>query len=326
MRGGRGLLGSLAAALCAAAPLWSARAGAEPACGPSVSLEGDEALVRAVAAGLRARGVQPGAPPGCPAIRARLERRAGKGARVVLLGDGATIERQVSGPGAAVVFLESWARPDLSDPLLRSHTVIVTPPSPPPLRGPGSAAPAPWGPLPQLSVAAHGEVAVGTDGDAWLGAALRACVQIGRVCAGLLGRFAAGLPTATIGSVAFTRYGGELLVAVSLPFALGRVVLLPTVALGGGLLFLRTRVSGEELHEDDGGLRAELSLLGTVPLRFGLGLDFALGLGAAYPPGGDGIFYIPRRSGDDEYRVPVAAPTGPWGMLRAGLGLRWSAP
>jgi hypothetical protein len=87
-----------------------------PPCPPAAEVTGDSA--EKIAPLLAARGVAASPPAGCPLTRARVTRNARGLAVALVTPDGRRSERLVSTAEVAATWIESWARGDLSDPLL----------------------------------------------------------------------------------------------------------------------------------------------------------------------------------------------------------------
>lgn len=287
-------------------------------CGPAAELLGPPELVQAVSEGLLARGMRAPA-PGCPATRVRLGRH-GRQIVVAELGEGAPRERLVADAETAASLIESFTRSDISAPLLGGRTIIVDhPPAPAPAAAPARAS--------SVVVAAAVEAAVGFDASLWIGASLRGCGRLGPVCLGVLLRAAGDVAPPALAGYAVERLAADFLASLSVPLRRRRLLLSPSVGVGGGLLW--TQITGDILagSKAGGGFRAELGLGLGVLLARELSLDLALSLAAALPPGGGDLLatpYVDVRMGrgrDDP--MTIAAPGGPYGLLRLGVGLRW---
>lgn len=300
------------ALLLASAPVEDAAVG----CGPAARVEGETSLAGTVSRALSARGVRSAAEPGCTTSVVRVE-RSGTSLRVTPLSGDLGSPRQVSGVEAAAALIESWARRDLSAPLLQTRTLYLSAPT------------APKSKL-QVRASAAFDVAVDTQGAAWLGAALRGCIQAGPTCPGLTVRIAGATADAAGPSGdRFARLSTDLLASISFPIPLQRVVFQPVIAAGLGLLRaqLQPPLAGRTV---DASFRGEAGLILSVLLGRGLGLDLSLLLGANLPSSsGSQVLYQPpdmhQGRGSDDPRL-IAVPENAWGSLRGGVGLSWMGP
>lgn len=159
----------------------------------------------------------------------------------------------------------------------------------------------------RLLIDATGELGVSRNRDVWAGTAVTACVRLGAVCLGGLGRFATGR-----GEVRFDGLG-----LVALPIALGRLTLQPAVGAGVGVeLDQRGRGRGRGSFADFGGgdgdarFRAEVRL--DLSYRFSDSFHALLGASASAAPelGRGGSLLGPS----DET------------MVRGHVGLMWGVP
>jgi hypothetical protein len=300
-----------------------------------VQLAGVPRLVVPLAQALLVRGITNQTPPGCAALTVRLEER---GALVVLtlIEERRRSERTVANLATALTAIESFVRSDISSPLLAVPTFAEPPPAVVPRPQPAPAAPAA---APRVGVGLMAEAAIDTFGSPWFGADLNACTRIGPLCLGLLFRFAAALPLRYKDGLTDQRFASDLYVTADLPLRLGRVTLSPGIGLGAG--WQRHLVHGrrgsppaggteegsdndaddyfDEAVVNDGGMRAEVRLGLTYPLRAGLALEVRVALAAAFLDSPSVVLAVGKDAAE-----PLTAT--PWGMLRGGLGLRWSGP
>jgi len=250
------------------------------ACPPAAAVDGDAALAREIADALALRGVG-AASPRCPAAVAHVERR---GERIVVRI--ASVERDVSTPATAATVIESFARSDLTAPLLRAPAP-PQPPAPKPAVQRGV----------QLFAAA--ETARGSDATSWFGAELGACITLGRVCAGARMRLAGLADGETF------RHAHELLLGVDLP--VGGVWSLG-VALGMGEI--HTRMIGSDDARETAGPRADLHATVSIPIGRRTAFDLAVAaelVGARRVEGGSAL----------------SLPDEPRALVRLGAGIRF---
>ncbi len=326
--------------LPAAAP--AAARDAVAACPTVVQLEGEAALTAQITRRLIDRGLSSPLLPGCPVLRARLEQR-GSLLAVTIIEELRRADRVVADLSTAATLIESWARSDISAPLLAAELPLV-PPVPEPEVVPRAPVPAPPRPRPRLVVDLLAEATVDIDAQPWLGASLHACALLGPICLGSLLRFAADFPSARSDGLLDQRLAADVLATAELPLHLGRFTIAP--GLGLGVRWLRHEVHGRsgspppgmttspDNDADDyfdvasvseGGMSAELRFLSSLSLRRGLELAAAVSLGLSFL--GDSIVLLPvynspSGTSGEPAREPLAGM--PWGMLRFDLGLRWS--
>ncbi len=300
-------------------PLFCAQAAT---CRPAVTLEGEAELVGSVAQALQQRGIDTVAGPGCPLLRARVERR-GSWLSVSISEEVRHAERLLASAEGAATLIESFARSDISAPLLLGHPVAGMEKSPaPPAVAPLLAVSPPAAPSPGAVRYTAGlllEAAGGNDGSFWLGASVHLCARIGRFCLGALARVAAQVPELISGFDQILRLSTEALLLAELPLRLGRVTLLPGLGFGVGWLYSGASVSGVA---NSGGLRAEARLVAGVPLHRGLTLDLGLVLSGAFP-GNNNFATDP---GDPDHDHGVLLPAAPFGFLRGVVGLSFCRP
>lgn len=113
------------------------QAQAAPPCAPALTLQGDEELLAPVADALRRRGVSTQATPGCPTALVRLERAGDRGVAVTVVEIvNQDVRRAFGSTDLALSFIESWARRDISGPLLDGPDEPTPPRRPPPAATP----------------------------------------------------------------------------------------------------------------------------------------------------------------------------------------------
>jgi len=279
-------------------------------CPPAVALTGDDAVVSAVRAQLGARGIAPETSR-CPGIRARVERR-GAGLVVGVDGpDGVAIERAVGEVATAATVIESWTRGDLAAPLLasrgmpeRERAELVAP-------VPVAAPPAERG----MQLFAGEETTLASDGSAWLGLQLGACVMLGPVC--IATRLHGGKVISEPASLAsFERKGAEAYLGIDVPIAVGRTRFTPGFAAGYGTMFTRYRSDGERMGVEISGPRAEVHAAFSLPLSPHFALDVIATAALTQAAGIETHGAVPD---------PVAFPAEPRALFRLAIGVRYGA-
>ncbi len=294
------------------------RRGASAApCPPTVSLSGDDdGLVGALRVLLDQRGIASNeskdSASGCPAIRARVERR-GDALAVALDRPGDPVERVVEEAATAATVLESWARTDIAAPLLASHPL----PAEPPREAPPVAGHAERG----LQLFAAAETSLGSDGTGWLGTQLGMCINFDPIC--LATRLHMSSVVAKSSSWAgLERKNIEILVGIDIPIAVGGATLSPGFAAGIG--HMRTHQNNVrvgprtgEWGGETGGLRADIHATLSIPFtrRFALDLSLTATLTQAthievFDPQGDPT-------------MALALPDEPLALFRFAAGLRY---
>lgn len=317
---------------CAASGFFARPGSAQEPCRPSVSLEGGIELVGPIAQVLRQRGIGEKVDPGCPLVRAAVERR-GAEVLVRVVEENRRSERLAADTTAAATFIESWARTDISAPLLAAPAF-----SSDPVPVPAALPPAPVPSLPgapRYSLGASAEAAVDVRGAAWLGAALHGCGRAGPLCIGALWRVTSDLPEVNGDGLRTHRLSTELLLTIDLPLRLRRFVLAPGIGLGVGWLHLDGSGTSPEdnsgsgsaqparpftVAANDGGMRAELRLLFAAPVSRRLEVVLGLLLDAAFL-GSDPIAVTLPTDKVGEFEL-VNLPGMPWGALRGVIALR----
>lgn len=266
-------------------------------CPPSVLLEGDAALVAAIAGDLLARGITTSAAGDCSPVRARVERRGHEIVIVVVEHTGSSTERVVTETATAATVIESFTRGDMALPLLATRTITAPSRAAPPYED----ATLQRTPSPSIQLAAALESSLANDGTTWVGGNLKLCIRVGPICATARFRKSRVID----GLAAAERDLAELLVGVDIPIPLGPVVLVPGFA--GGFGGMDTYLAG--MRRETGAFRGETHVALWVPLVFNLALEASLGAGLGQQTDFD-------RSG-------LMVPPEPWGALRAGIGLRY---
>ena len=270
--------------ICADRHAWAA-------CRRSVRLEGDAGLVGVVGPALGERGIATEviddvtadpmrSPATCAPARVTLARREDRIAVSIAGAREPAVDREVTDARTATTVIESWVRFDVEEPLLASRTVaMLAPPRAP------AAAPAPPSPVTMTAVApppangrglqlfALAERSIASDGTAWTGVQLGACVALGPLCVGGRGRFAvAGGPQ--LSHEDLERHGFELLFDVDLPLRFGPAMLSPGLGIGVGSV--HTHQEGTGQSEGTGGPHADAHVSLGYQLRPHLALEVAM--------------------------------------------------
>lgn len=284
---------SLAAAALAAVALAHGEAAAET-CAPVARVSGDPELVEAVVALLRARGIAVDADRGCGELIAVLAADETRVRVAITDADGRKVERIASDAEGAATAIETWARPDLTDPLLAArpaparppvHTALAIDVEPPP-DGPPAETPAivaTVAPTRKIELFAAIEGGMSGDGALWRSLRAQGCVQIGPVCAGAMVRRVVDTresgDAAELGS---ERSAIDILLVAEAPWTIDRFTAAPGVGLGLSSLRAERRYLGADLedeYDESGSLHLRASLAGAYRFAgsWSVRLDLALG-------------------------------------------------
>ncbi len=223
-------------------------------CQPAAVLSGENELVTRLEVDLLSRQIATTAAAGCPAVRAHVTQQEREIAVQIEDWDGRISERVVTDTAAAATLIESWARRDISHPLLAlSRTETTATPPPPEPAGPVvSAAPAALTRLVDLRAA--GDISSGFDGSMWFGGHLSGCVRADPVCVGAQARLAYDPAiNGETGRVGTRRIAADLLLIVDFPLSWERVSFTPGVGVGVGWVrsFGDTYEVYDPFHGDD---------------------------------------------------------------------------
>ncbi|MBV8762310.1 MAG: hypothetical protein JO257_33775 [Deltaproteobacteria bacterium] len=244
-------------------------------CGAIAEVRGDDAVVAEVVRQLASRGVATTASPGCPEAVASL-RQDGE-AIVVTVRDahGRTSTRTVTKADEAATLIESWARP-LDADLFAASDLDETTRAPVTAATPAASvdetpevAPTTRDPF---SVAVTGAVALRAGASPMVGASITGCARRSSWCFGATGH----VWRAADGDAS----DAALLASAELTVPIGRVAVIPGVAVGAG--YLATSMSADTQGQDglsDGWTpRAEARIHATYPLAGRVLLDACLGV------------------------------------------------
>jgi hypothetical protein len=282
---------SIAGALAAVA--LAPRAAAAETCAPVARVSGDPALVEAVVAKLRARGIEVGeVAHGCGALIAVLDADENRVRVAITDADGRTIERIAGDADGAATAIETWARPELTDPLLAArpakppvHTALTIDPEPPPPAPPAEARVivATAAPVRTVELFAAVEGGLSDDGALWRSVRAQACVTIRSVCAGAMLRHVADTresgDAAALGSA---RSAFDILLIAERPWSSGRFTVAPGVGIGLSSLRAERSYLGadvEDEYDESGSLHLRASVAGVfrVAGAWAVRVDLALG-------------------------------------------------
>ena len=253
-------------------------AGAESSCQlPAAVVSGDTKAADALAGGLRERGIDEGAEPGCPVVRVTVASTGERLTIQIASADGVVVTRDVQSIDTAVALVETWVRTGLTEALLgtrrvsrptRSDTHAAVPPAS--ARATASASDQEGLPF---SIALHGGASYAGDSTVWSGGQLFVCFELGPVCTG--GAISVAVDTTLSGpsnEPGISRLGASLALTAELPLKVGPIVLSP--GLGVGLGWLRSTYQGppEDDQIDGGGFQAKAFLFarGAVAERWSL--------------------------------------------------------
>lgn len=297
-----------------------------PSCGPQVQIVGDPGLHKSLAEALSRRAIATTVQPGCPTLRAEVSGKGGL-VKLVLQEDVPREERLVADVATAVALIETWLRSDISAPLLSAMLAPpqaeLPPPLPPPLSMPRGE--------PRAMVDLAPEVGIDLKAVSWFGGRLRGCLSVGRLCLGATLHMAGDLSRLVSDEVLQQRLSGDLIVDAELPLSVGRFSFAPGIGVGAGFVRSEFRLNPGAPHSEEadegllsgpaaiasGGLRAEARFSTTVALYRGLQLLATLSADAAFLDGADLLIKLGTKR-------TLTVPATAWGLLRGGLGLRWS--
>ena len=293
------------------------RAVAGQRCTAVAQVSGAPVLVGPVVALLRERGVPVNGSSECGTISAVLASEEERVRVTIIDGDGRVVERLVDDAEGAATAVESWARGDLTDPLLAARQA---PPRPavdreaPRVIEADASRPA----ARRVDVGALAEAALSDDGALWTGVRGQACVELGAVCAGALLRYAVDVENGGLAEDKLShRSAIDFMLAAELPIALdrGRFAITPGIAAGVSAL----RASRDEVCDECEDEAIALLLRGQVAgtARINRSWDLRLDLFTGWAP------FAQEKLGETDMDVNdepwlAGAPTLVYGL---GLGL-----
>lgn len=271
----------LLAVLIAVVP---SRIAAAPVCRPAVLLVGDPVVTATISAALEGHGIV--APSeGCPFSRAEVVQRGDGLVLAIVDYEGRRSQRRVGDATVAVSVIESFA--------MTSGNATWTTTAPPPIardaEEPSALTLRAEPTQARGAIGAALESSASTDGSIWFGARARGCVQLGRTCIGGELRIAHDAELRGAGAQTLsTRTAADLLVVLEVPLPLHRMVLAPGIGVGVGWMRVRSDadaaafpMGGESLDVDAGGVRANVHVGLSVPLRSGIAVTLGASLDVA---------------------------------------------
>lgn len=258
---------------------------------------------------LHKRGMLTELQPGCPVSHVHLSRNGQLIAVTLEEEQQPLAARSFTTSSLAATFIESSVWRDVVAPLLLAHPVTIAVTLAPPARPPG----------PRFILAAAGEAAFAIDRSIWAGASLLGCARVGPSCLGLL----ALVEDEVAASTRAERIATNLLAAAAFPLHFRRVTLTPEIGVGISWVRATLRHDGASASVDFSSLRASAGLHLSVRLGYGLFADLGVALDANVTSG-DSVTLAGIDADDVQDGTTQLLPP-PWGMLRTGLGLRWSS-
>jgi hypothetical protein len=215
-------------------------------CPPAATVAGDAHRVAPVRRSLAERGISQVGTPGCPRLEVAIARASAGFDLHITDADGRTSRRRLRSAEAAATLIESWARTELSDPLLplrqpredpaatATATMNATTTTPASGSAPEEAPAAPAAPAPapapapalreppilaaapsslpaprgrsRVLIGLAPETSLSADRFLSMGAGAGLCLRAGPLCAGLTGRFAHSVAIANDRGATWTRF------------------------------------------------------------------------------------------------------------------------
>jgi hypothetical protein len=289
-------------------------------CPPVALLEGDLRLVRRVRAELAGRGIRFVPIEGCESFRVALAAR-GAEVSISIIGDrGTQIARAARDPNEAATIIESWARTDITAPLLEHELPpdVRQPLDVPETRASSAIVPEPPRPPRLFVVSAAGVSGIGSDRSVWVGFDAHGCARVWELCMG--GAFEYAIDVGVSGDsdrLETERSLFSLLATAELPWLLGDIELIPGIGAGLGIVPSEREVGLQDVIHNALGLRlrGQLGVAGRVDrlwsVRADLGLDVA--------PFGESESL--RNVSGREERIAIAGEPKLMGWLRFSLEL-----
>jgi hypothetical protein len=271
----------LVLALLAARVLPAGEAAAEAMCTPSARVGGDPALVGPVVDLLRERGIPVG-PNDCGEIVAVLARDAGHVRVSVTDADGRGVERVADDVESTATLIESFARSDVSAPLLAARALPAEPSlradreAPPSIR---QAAPVVASAPRRIELGAAAELGLSGDGAVWTAARAQGCIGIGALCTGVLVRYADDTDrSGDSQALRSGRWALDLIVLADLPLRRGAFVLTPGIGMGLSIVRSERELFDETTEEETSAMDLRGHVAGGTLLGGGWSLQLDLGL------------------------------------------------
>jgi hypothetical protein len=168
-----------------------------------------------------------------------------------------------------------------------------------------------------MQLFAAAETSFGSDGTAWEGLQLGACIMLGPICVAtrLRGGKMISQPERL---AAFTRHGVEVYLGIDVPIVLGRLRLTPGFAAGYGGMFTGRKTDDEKVGIESHGPRAEVHAVLSVPLTPHIALDLTAAGTLTQAT------EVENR-GSEAPDPAIVFPDEPRGLVRFAIGLRYGA-
>jgi len=280
--------GAIITVAIAAASLGGVRAAAAGSrCTAVAHVSGAPVLVGPLLALLRERDVPVEGASSCGAISAVVASEDEHVRVTIIDGDGRIVERVVDDVEGAATAVESWARGDLTDPLLAAREApprpAVDPEAPSAIEVEDGSSPPLAGH--RLDVGALVEMALSDDGALWAGVHAQVCVQLGPICAGTLLRYAVDTENGGLAEDMLShRQAIDVLATAELPIRLdrGRFAVAPGLAFGLGALRAQRTETCDECTDEAVGLLMRGQIAGSA--RLGPSWDVRLDLSFGWSP------------------------------------------
>ncbi len=281
----RGAIIAVAIAASSAGGVRPAAAGQR--CTAVARVSGAPVLVGPLLSLLRERGVPVEGASACGAISAVVASEDERVRVTIIDGDGRMVERVVDDVEGAATAVESWARGDLTDPLLAAREApprpAVDPEAPRPIEiADGAGAPAVGH---RVEVGALAEAALSNDGALWGGLRAQACVDLGPICAGALLRYAIDTENGGLAEDKLShRQAIDMMASAELPIRIdrGRFAVTPGLALGLGALRAQRTETCDECEDEAVALVMRGQIAGSA--RLGRSWSARLDLGFGWAP------------------------------------------
>ena len=258
----------------------------EPACLPVARVSGDPVLEHEVVKLLRERGLPVAGESPCGTVDVVLIADADRVRLTLRDGQEPPVDRVADDVEAAATVIESWARRDVSAPLLAAREAPAPPVQradrerPPQVQ---AAAGAPAAPGRRLDLAGALEASLSDDGGLWTGIHAQACLELGPLCLGALVRYA--VDTEQSGDskeLATARWMVDMFLRAELPLRWGAFTLSPGLAAGQSAVRADRDVFANSTEDQISGFQARADL--DVRLALGRPWSLRLDLAVAYTP------------------------------------------
>ena len=265
--------------------LFGGEAVAQERCKPAARVSGEPALVASVTDVLHRRGISTTATAACRPIHVTLARADERTVVTITDAEGRVVERVAIDAQSVATTIESWARRDLSDPLLATRS------GPQPVEatiGPTSArpegvfrrAPGVGRQPPRFELVAALQSGLSGDGALWAGIRARGCARVGAFCFGAMIGYSKDTEVSGLSlEYQTTRSALDLVLIANRPFERGRFTLSPGVGVGQSAITARAMVGAIEEDDYKGNFHLRAHLDSTVYLSgaWSLAVDLAVG-------------------------------------------------